>query len=145
MKVNLGDTGFCNEEFLKIGNSLGPFDLAAIPIGCYLPRWFMKSQHINPKEAVEIHTLSKAKLSLAIHWYSFSNDCYFKSVAYSRGTYEMGSNEHYLDPPKRLRKALKEKGLSSDEFIILNHGTCFSVEDPIISKSEYSDLSDTSS
>lgn len=34
-----GDTGFCEQEFQKIGDNLGPFDLAAIPIGCYAPRY----------------------------------------------------------------------------------------------------------
>lgn len=32
-----GDTGFCQPEFRKLGQKLGPFDLAAIPIGCYKP------------------------------------------------------------------------------------------------------------
>ena len=33
-----GDTGFCRDEFEKLGRLYGPFDLAAIPIGCYEPR-----------------------------------------------------------------------------------------------------------
>ena len=28
-----GDTGFCEQEFAKLGKKLGPFDLAAISIG----------------------------------------------------------------------------------------------------------------
>lgn len=35
-----GDTGFCEQEFRKIGANFGPFDLSAIPIGCYAPRFF---------------------------------------------------------------------------------------------------------
>ncbi len=42
-----GDTGFCEEEFRRVGERLGPFDLSAIPIGCYAPRFFMKAQHID--------------------------------------------------------------------------------------------------
>lgn len=33
-----GDTGNCDSEFKKFGERLGPFDLAAIPIGAYEPR-----------------------------------------------------------------------------------------------------------
>ncbi|EPB66063.1 hypothetical protein ANCCEY_14846 [Ancylostoma ceylanicum] len=72
-----GDTGFCDREFKKIGDRLGPFDLAAIPIGAYCPRWIMKSQHVDPHEAVKIHELVKSKFSMGIHW----------------GTYHMGSYE----------------------------------------------------
>ena len=34
-----GDTGYC-DIFKTIGNLYGPFDLAAIPIGAYRPRYF---------------------------------------------------------------------------------------------------------
>ena len=33
-----GDTGYCN-VFKQIGQLYGPFDIAAIPIGAYLPRY----------------------------------------------------------------------------------------------------------
>ncbi|KAE9556577.1 hypothetical protein FO519_000271 [Halicephalobus sp. NKZ332] len=104
-----GDTGFCEEEFRKLGDKYGPFHLAAIPIGCYSPRNFMKSQHINTDEAVEIHRLVKAEYSIGIHW----------------GTYEMGSTEPYDEPPvlfKEAGKKAKEKYENVGDFIILDHG-----------------------
>lgn len=71
-----GDTGYC-PEFKNIGAHYGPFDISAIPIGCYSPRHFMCSQHVNPADAVQIHQDIRSKFSLGIHW----------------GTYEMGSIE----------------------------------------------------
>lgn len=45
--------------FPEIGERLGPFDLAAIPIGAYEPRFFLSSQHCNPAEAVKVHKVSQ--------------------------------------------------------------------------------------
>uniref|UniRef100_A0A8B9USI3 N-acyl-phosphatidylethanolamine-hydrolyzing phospholipase D n=1 Tax=Anas zonorhyncha TaxID=75864 RepID=A0A8B9USI3_9AVES len=66
-----GDTGYC-VAFEQIGKRFGPFDLAAIPIGAYEPRWFMKHQHVDPEEAVRIHIDVQAKKSVAIHWGTFA-------------------------------------------------------------------------
>ncbi|XP_056133067.1 N-acyl-phosphatidylethanolamine-hydrolyzing phospholipase D [Lampris incognitus] len=99
-----GDTGYCS-SFLEIGRRFGPFDLAAIPIGAYLPRDVMRGQHVDPEEAVQIHQDVQAKKSLAIHWGTFA-------LAY----------EYYLEPPVRLREALEQKGLKLDSFFTLHHG-----------------------
>ncbi|KAM6320742.1 N-acyl-phosphatidylethanolamine-hydrolyzing phospholipase D [Aegotheles albertisi] len=99
-----GDTGYC-VAFEQIGKRFGPFDLAAIPIGAYEPRWFMKYQHVDPEEAVRIHIDVQAKKSVAIHW----------------GTFAL-ANEYYLDPPVRLNEALERYGLKKEDFFVLNHG-----------------------
>ncbi|XP_051911475.1 N-acyl-phosphatidylethanolamine-hydrolyzing phospholipase D isoform X1 [Hippocampus zosterae] len=99
-----GDTGYCS-VFREIGRRFGPFDLAAIPIGAYLPRDVMKGQHVDPEEAVQIHMDLEAKHSLAIHWGTFA-------LAY----------EHYLEPPRRLQEALEQKGLKPESFFTLRHG-----------------------
>ncbi|NXK30351.1 NAPEP phospholipase, partial [Piprites chloris] len=99
-----GDTGYCL-AFEQIGKRFGPFDLAAIPIGAYEPRWFMKYQHVDPEEAVRIHIDVQAKKSVAIHW----------------GTFAL-ANEYYLDPPVKLNEALERYGLKKDDFFLLNHG-----------------------
>ena len=44
------------------------FDLALIAVGACQPRWFMKEQHVNPAEAVQIHQDLKAKRSVGVHW-----------------------------------------------------------------------------
>ncbi|XP_056311576.1 N-acyl-phosphatidylethanolamine-hydrolyzing phospholipase D isoform X2 [Danio aesculapii] len=99
-----GDTGYC-ASFKEIGKHFGPFDLAAIPIGAYVPRGIMKSQHVDPEEAVQIHIDVQAKASLAIHW----------------GTFPL-SYEHYLEPPARLRDAMVNHGLNPEDFFTLHHG-----------------------
>lgn len=65
-----GDTGYC-QAFKQIGDVYGPFDVAAIPIGAYSPRKFLKPQHVDPEEAVKIHDDVRSKQSVAIHWGTF--------------------------------------------------------------------------
>ena len=69
-----GDTGLPPEFPLhhQIGDRLGPFDLAAIPIGAYEPRWFMKESHCDPAEAVVIHQAIQSRKSVAIHFDTFN-------------------------------------------------------------------------
>jgi L-ascorbate metabolism protein UlaG (beta-lactamase superfamily) len=100
----VGDTGF-TPHFLEIGRRLGPFDLAAIPIGAYEPRWFMRSHHMNPEEAVEAHLNLRSQKSVAIHW----------------GTFAL-TDEPLDEPPIRLKKAVKEKEMPPETFLILKHG-----------------------
>lgn len=68
-----GDTGFPDSFplFSQIGQRLGPFDLAALPIGAYSPRFFMADSHCNPSEAVQIHQEIRSRKSIAIHWATF--------------------------------------------------------------------------
>ncbi|KAK7878690.1 hypothetical protein WMY93_030526 [Mugilogobius chulae] len=107
-----GDTGYC-PTFKEIGQRFGPFDLAAIPIGAYLPRDVMVGQHVDPAEAVQIHEDLQAKQSVAIHW----------------GTFAL-AHEYYLDPPERLREALEQKGLKPESFFVLNHGESRLISSP---------------
>ncbi|WP_405035617.1 hypothetical protein [Pseudidiomarina sp. CB1] len=37
-------------------------------MGAYLPRWFMKPQHVNPQKALLIHKDLAATRSYATHW-----------------------------------------------------------------------------
>jgi len=102
-----GDTGYSEEGlFREIGKRYGPFDLAAIPIGAYSPREFMKSQHINPEEALIVHKELNAKKSLGIHW----------------GTFNL-SNEYFLEPKQKIEAAMKDENPKS--FITVNLGETF--------------------
>lgn len=64
---------FCGDSawgphFAEIGERLGPFDAALVPIGAYDPRWFMSSVHMNPEEAMEAHRALRARTSIAMHF-----------------------------------------------------------------------------
>jgi L-ascorbate metabolism protein UlaG (beta-lactamase superfamily) len=47
-----GDTGWGDGSWVREAAARGPYRLAIIPIGAYEPRDFMKTNHINPDEAV---------------------------------------------------------------------------------------------
>lgn len=99
-----GDTGY-SADFHLIGQKLGPMDLAAIPIGAYAPRWFMRTVHVNPEEALKIHRDVRARCSVAIHW----------------GTFSL-TDEPLDEPPRRLRAALVREGIPKDTFLTMQHG-----------------------
>ena len=87
-----------------------------IPIGAYAPRSFMKSMHVNPSEAIEIHRDIQSKKSFAMHW----------------GTFPLTA-EPILEPPQRLRVALKKSGLPIDSFLtpVLGETTILRLPDSI--------------
>ncbi len=99
-----GDTGYSN-DFKDIGKRFGGFDLAAIPIGAYEPRWFMKTQHVNPDESVMIHRDLHARQSIAIHW----------------GTFVL-TDELLTDPPRQLAAALDRQSIPREQFWVFRHG-----------------------
>ncbi|MDH5541742.1 MAG: MBL fold metallo-hydrolase [Nitrospinota bacterium] len=110
--VFLGDTGY-TPHFREIAEKYGPFDLAAIPIGAYEPRWFMKFSHINPEESVKAHIDLNAKRSVAMHW----------------GTFVL-TNEPLDEPPLKLKEEREKAGLSEEEFFILRHGDSRVMSEP---------------
>ncbi|MDX7950461.1 MBL fold metallo-hydrolase [Lichenihabitans sp. Uapishka_5] len=65
-----GDTGYF-PGFTQIRDRLGTPDAAILPIGAYEPRWFMRTQHMDPADAVQAHVELGAGLSLAAHWGTF--------------------------------------------------------------------------
>ena len=83
----------------------GGFDMALIAVGAYEPRWFMKDQHVNPAEAVQIHKDLQTKRSVGVHW----------------GTFEL-TDEPLDQPPKDLAVARKAAGLQDGDFAVLAIG-----------------------
>ena len=99
-----GDTGY-SDDFVETRKRLGAPDLAAIPIGAYEPRDFMKDAHINPEEAVQILKDVGAAKAVPVHW----------------GTFKL-TLEPMAEPPARLRAALDKAQLKGQDFTILKHG-----------------------
>ena len=65
-----GDSGY-GDFFKEIGKKEGPMDVSLIPIGAYLPTWFMSPIHISPPEAVKVHQDVKSKVSIGMHFGTF--------------------------------------------------------------------------
>ncbi len=85
-----GDSGWC-PGFAEIGERLGPVEFGMIPIGAYAPRWFMRSMHLDPEEAVEVFRATRCERAVGMHW----------------GTFRL-TDEPLGEPPQRLRAALAE-------------------------------------
>ena len=108
-----GDTGYSQDfvdtqkRFAERQTSAkgGGFDLALIAVGAYEPRWFMKEQHVNPAEAVQIHQDLKAKRSVGVHW----------------GTFAL-TDESLDQPPKDLAAARQAANIKDDDFFLLAIG-----------------------
>lgn len=65
-----GDTGY-NTFFTEIGERYAPIKISLIPIGAYIPRWFMGPVHVDPAQAVQIHKDLNSELSIGMHFGTF--------------------------------------------------------------------------
>ena len=99
-----GDLGY-SKDIADIAERFSGFDLAAIGIGAYEPRWFMQSQHINPDEAVRIQQELQATQAIGIHW----------------GTFEL-ADEALDKPALDLAAARLAHNVAEDSFFVLRHG-----------------------
>jgi L-ascorbate metabolism protein UlaG (beta-lactamase superfamily) len=93
-----GDTGY-GPHFKEIQNRFGNMDMSIFPIGSYEPRWFMRDQHMNPREAVLAHLDVNSQLSVGSHF----------------GTFQL-TDEAYNQPEKDLKSALIEMALQESSF-----------------------------
>jgi len=99
-----GDTGYYS-GFKAIGDTLGPFDLAAVPIGAYEPNAMMKASHMNPEEAVQAALDLGANNAVAIHY----------------GTFNL-SDEPLAEPPLRFKAAAENTPLANSHSWVLDIG-----------------------
>ena len=99
-----GDTGYF-AGFKEARQRLGPFDLAAIPIGAYLPPEIMKSVHLTPEEAVQVFIDLDARALLGIHW----------------GTFDL-AEEPLDEPPQRLLAEVRRRKIDASRAWIFKLG-----------------------
>lgn len=108
-----GDTGYskdfsdARERFAgrQSPEQGGGFDIALIAVGACLPRWFMKDQHVDLNEAVQIHLDLRAKRSVGVHW----------------GTFQLADDP--LDQPlHELAGVCRAKGVVEESFFLLPVG-----------------------
>ncbi|CAN1542859.1 COG2220 Predicted Zn-dependent hydrolases of the beta-lactamase fold [Rhabdaerophilaceae bacterium] len=104
-----GDTGFGDGRvFRAIRAKHGDIRLGLIPIGAYAPRWFMRQQHADPEDAVQIFKSLGLEQALGYHW----------------GTFKL-TNEPPDEPKLELAKALVAADLSPDRFLAAEPGRVF--------------------
>ena len=99
-----GDTGY-SRDFIETKKRLGSPSLSFIPVGAYAPRWFMKTNHVNPPEAIQVALDLESKKNFGMHW----------------GTFQL-TGEEIMEPPELLKQSLIELGLPEEFFRVLKPG-----------------------
>ena len=97
--------------FREIRQRLGPIDLALLPIGAYEPRWFMRSVHMNPAEAVQAHLDLGAPERIGMHF----------------GTFQL-TTEGIDEPIRALEQARQATNTPPSRFRVVSFGKSTRVE-----------------
>lgn len=95
-----GDSAYA-PHFAEIRRRLGAPEVALIPIGAYLPRWFMESVHMEPAQAVAAFQELHAEYFIPIHW----------------GTFDL-AEEPITKPIELVQQHMADRGLSSHLHIL---------------------------
>jgi L-ascorbate metabolism protein UlaG (beta-lactamase superfamily) len=106
-----GDTAYA-PIFGEIRDRLGAPDLSLLPIGAYEPRWFMRSVHMNPAEAVQAHLDLQSTQSIAMHF----------------GTFQL-TTEGIDEPVLGLEDARRARDVADWHFRILGFGASMRIGD----------------
>ena len=105
-----GDTGWGDGSWVREAAHAGPYRLAIIPIGAYLPREVMQNSHVGPAEALDIFRILDPRMALAMHW----------------GTFQL-SFEGMDQPAEVLADLQRRQGFPPGRFIATSVGQPFRV------------------
>jgi L-ascorbate metabolism protein UlaG (beta-lactamase superfamily) len=109
----IGDSGYYG-GFKQIGERLGPFHVAALPIGAYDPPAIMQNVHMTPEEAVQAAVDVQTTVLVPTHY----------------GCFPL-TDEEVTEPPRRVFKAWCARDLDPDHLWLLAPGEFRSLEDMI--------------
>lgn len=100
-----GDLAMGDGSYYKqIAEKFAPIDVSFLPIGSYKPSRYTRV-HASPRQAAQLHLLTRTKQSFAMHW----------------GTFGMVF-DRLEDAPKDLARARKELGIPDSAFYVPKHG-----------------------
>jgi L-ascorbate metabolism protein UlaG (beta-lactamase superfamily) len=97
-----GDTSYVGQLFKDIRARVGEIHLAALPIGAYTPREWMRFEHLDPDEAVLAHLDLGAVRSFAVHW----------------ATYQLGDEEPY-QPALDLARSTLDRSVRNFDLVAI--------------------------
>jgi N-acyl-phosphatidylethanolamine-hydrolysing phospholipase D len=109
-----GDTAYHDTLFKQLCQTIGPVDIALVPIGVYEPRKVMADVHVNPEEAVELGRDMGAQALVGMHW----------------GTIVLSTDPPF-EPPRRFRAAGRAKGYSDKALWVMAIGETRSFADQV--------------
>jgi L-ascorbate metabolism protein UlaG (beta-lactamase superfamily) len=98
-----GDTAYF-DGFKEIAARLGPIDVAALPIGAYLPTVIMKPSHLDPGQALDAFADLRARVMVPMHF----------------GTFDL-AEEPLEEPPRLLEQQARARAVA-DRVWMLKHG-----------------------
>lgn len=102
-----GDSGY-TEEFKRIGEQFGPFDIAFIENGAYDTQW--AQIHMMPEQSVQAAIDLKARLFFPVHW----------------GKFDLAKHR-WTDP---IERAVKESNKRALPIVTPIVGETFNLDDP---------------
>jgi L-ascorbate metabolism protein UlaG (beta-lactamase superfamily) len=105
-----GDTGY-GRHFAMTRERLGAPDVALLPIGAFMPVWFMQPAHMSPAEAVKASRDLGAGVAMPIHY----------------GTWQLGDDGD-AEPEAELRAALAVDPSQQRVWRVARHGHAERIE-----------------